>query len=132
MYKFSVYIKQLNDMPGKTSQKYRANVGFTWKDDGKICSRNTEPTRLDSPAKTMQLRFSRKHRPNVGFTCKNVVIKVFQKHRPDVGFTCKNDVIKVQIQKGSNERLFILTRIHTANFRGNPFHQATKRHLNNR
>ena len=58
MYKFSVYIKQLNDMPGKTSQIYRAKAGFTGKDDGKICSRNTDPTTLDSPVKTMQLRLS--------------------------------------------------------------------------
>ena len=35
MYKFSSYIKQLNDMPGKMFQKYIANLALIWRDDGK-------------------------------------------------------------------------------------------------
>ena len=39
---------------------------------------------------------------------------------------------KIQTQKGSNERLSILTWTQYANFGGNPLCQATKQHLNNR
>ena len=43
---------------------------------------------------------------------------------------CTNNEIKTQ--KGSNERLFILTRTHRMHiFRGNPLRQATKRVLGN-
>nr|KAG5687547.1 hypothetical protein BaRGS_013649 [Batillaria attramentaria] len=33
LYNFTSYVKQLNDMPGKMFQKYRVNVGYTWRDD---------------------------------------------------------------------------------------------------
>ena len=42
MYKFSSYIKQLNDMPGKMFQKYIANLALIWRDDGKKCQKGED------------------------------------------------------------------------------------------
>ncbi|KAK7444113.1 hypothetical protein BaRGS_00040429 [Batillaria attramentaria] len=36
LYNFTSYVKQLNDMPGKMFQKYRVNVGYTWRDDNSV------------------------------------------------------------------------------------------------
>ena len=54
---------------------------------------------------------------------------------PDVSLIQEEDsfnpLVKIQTHERFNRTLFIRTKTQSANFRGNPLRQATKRYLNN-